>query len=529
MKEVAVIGAGASGLAAVKCCLDEGLEPTCYEVSSHIGGLWHYTDTVKDRQACVIKSTIANVSKEMMCYSDFPPAKECPIYMHNTDAYEYFQQYADHFKLLERIMFNTEVVRVEKSKDFDETGQWDVTSKNLSKEETKTKTFDAVMVCTGVYSDPHIPWFPGEDCFKGKVMHSHQYRTNKSFEDQRVLVVGLGNTAGDIACDLSMAASKVFVSSRQGAWMMSRIGKGGSPYCMQGLSRFNTYILNTYPGLGNKILYNRVNKMFDHDKFSLRPTHPPIKTNGFINDDLPSRVVSGKVELHADIKRFTETGVEFIDGLFEDNIDAIILATGYRVDFPFLDKSIIGEDQRDLYKAIFPPDLKKNTLAFIGSFRMRGPIVPVVEMQSRCATRVFTGDIVLPSREDMWVDIERRKTHQAKWFNPSLHYTLQVDYIPYADELGQIIGCKPQLGKLFTSDPKLAMKVLFGPCTPYQQRLTGPGSWSGAREAIMTQWKRTYYPVNTRRVHNQYRMESSNRFYTFLIVALVAILFYLWL
>ena len=109
MKTVAVIGAGASGLAAVKCCLDEGLEPVCYEMSSYIGGLWHYTETVGERQACVIKSTVANISKEMMCFSDFPPAKECPIYMHNTDALKYLEEYAHHFKLLEHIHLNTEV------------------------------------------------------------------------------------------------------------------------------------------------------------------------------------------------------------------------------------------------------------------------------------------------------------------------------------------------------------------------------------------------------------------------------------
>ena len=110
MKTVAVIGAGAGGLAAIKCCLDEGFEPTCFEMSDYVGGLWHYTDTVGERHACVIKSTIANVSKEMMCYSDFPPDKACPIFMHHTDALNYLEQYAKHFKLRERIEFNTEVM-----------------------------------------------------------------------------------------------------------------------------------------------------------------------------------------------------------------------------------------------------------------------------------------------------------------------------------------------------------------------------------------------------------------------------------
>ena len=76
-------------------------------------------------------------------------------------------------------------------------------------------------------------------------------------------------------------------------------------------------------------------------------------------------------------------------------------------------------------------------------------------------------------------------------------------------------------GQLIFSDPALALQVYLGPCTPYQYRLTGPGSWTGARDAIMTQWDRTYYPVNTRHVHNQYVMESSNIF-AFLIFGLIA-------
>ena len=144
------------------------------------------------------------------------------------------------------------------------------------------------------------------------------------------------------------------------------------------------------PNLGNKFLYKMLNSKFDHDKFSLRPTFPPLKMNGFINDDIPSRILSGRVEMHADVKRFTDTGVQFVDGLAADDIDVVILATGYRIEFPFLEDGVIDADQRNLYKAIFPPDLEKNTLGFIGCFRARGPVVPIVELQSRCTAMVFT-------------------------------------------------------------------------------------------------------------------------------------------
>ena len=108
-KKVAVIGAGASGLTAIKCCLDEGLNPDCFERTDYIGGLWHYTPDVENGQSCVMKSTVINTSKEMMCYSDFPIPKEYAVYMHNKCVHEYLNLYADQFNLKRHIRFNTEV------------------------------------------------------------------------------------------------------------------------------------------------------------------------------------------------------------------------------------------------------------------------------------------------------------------------------------------------------------------------------------------------------------------------------------
>ena len=83
-KRVAVVGAGASGLSAIKCCLEEGLEPVCFERTNNMGGLWYYTEDVRPDQACVMKSTVINTSKEVMCFSDFPIPAEYPIFMHNS-------------------------------------------------------------------------------------------------------------------------------------------------------------------------------------------------------------------------------------------------------------------------------------------------------------------------------------------------------------------------------------------------------------------------------------------------------------
>ena len=160
-KRVAVIGAGASGLTAMKCCLEEDLEPVCYERSDHIGGLWHYTPNSVDGQACVMKSTIINTNKEIMSYSDFPAPAEYPIYMHNTKVSQYLKMYASHFGVEKYIRFNHEVVSVKQAGDFAKTGQWvlQVTDKNTKS--STTEIFDGVLVCTGHHAEKRLPTFEG--------------------------------------------------------------------------------------------------------------------------------------------------------------------------------------------------------------------------------------------------------------------------------------------------------------------------------------------------------------------------------
>lgn len=84
VKKICVIGAGASGINAIKLCREEGFDVVCYEQSDFVGGLWKYRDDDVDGLASVMRSTIINSSKEMSAYSDFPPPKEFANYMHNT-------------------------------------------------------------------------------------------------------------------------------------------------------------------------------------------------------------------------------------------------------------------------------------------------------------------------------------------------------------------------------------------------------------------------------------------------------------
>ncbi|XP_010133511.1 PREDICTED: dimethylaniline monooxygenase [N-oxide-forming] 5-like, partial [Buceros rhinoceros silvestris] len=141
-----------------------------------------------------------------------------------------------------------------------------------------------------------------------------------------------------------------------------------------------------------------------------------------INDDLPNCIISGRVLVKPNVREFTETSAVFEDGTRED-IDAVVFATGYSFSFPFLEGCVkVVENQIPLYKFMFPPDLEKPTLAFIGLIQPLGAIMPIAELQCRWATRVFKGLNELPPRHDMEADIKQKRDAMAKrHLHPRLH------------------------------------------------------------------------------------------------------------
>ncbi|XP_030061708.1 dimethylaniline monooxygenase [N-oxide-forming] 5 [Microcaecilia unicolor] len=510
-KRVAVIGAGASGLVSIKCCLDEGLEPTCFERTDDIGGLWKFKEVPEDGRASIYRSVIINTSKEMMCYSDFPIPDDYPNYMHNSKILDYFRIYAKHFNLLKYIRFKTLVHSIRKRPDFSLTGQWDVITETDGKQESAI--FDAILVCTGHHTDAYLPLasFPGIETFKGQYFHSRDYKDPEEFRGKRIIVIGIGNSGGDISVELSRTAQQVFLSTRRGSWILNRVSDYGYPIDMMGSTRFLNVMKYTLPSsLVNWLAELKLNRRFDHANYGLKPQHRVFSQHPMVNDDLPNRILSGTVLVKPNVKKFTETAAIFEDGTVEENIDVVVFATGYSFAFPFLEESTVKvhNNHVSLYKYIFPPDLEKSTVAIIGLIQPLGAIMPISELQARWATRIFKGVTKLPTASNMKYDIAQKKEAMNKQYVTSNRHTLQVDYINYTDELAMQLGVKPNIWSLFLTDPKLAREVFFGPCTPYQFRLTGPGKWSGARQAILTQWNRTVKPTRTRDIANYLNRSS---------------------
>ncbi|XP_063796079.1 dimethylaniline monooxygenase [N-oxide-forming] 2-like isoform X2 [Pseudophryne corroboree] len=416
VKTVAIIGAGISGLGAIKACLEEGLEPTCFEKSDDLGGLWRFTDKVEDGRASIYRSLVTNVSKEMMCLSDFPMPDDFPNFLPNSKYLEYIKLYAENFKLLKYIKFKTAVCRVEKTSDFSITGQWFVTTETDG--DKTTDLFDAVMVCTGQHAQPvsSTNTIPGIEKFKGQVLHCREYKKPVGFDGKRILIVGMGNTGVDISTELCTRASQVYLSSRKGVWVLRRLGKGGLPFDLIFIRRYKTWIQNILPPAVSRWMIKKyMNDQFDHGLYNIEPQGIKWK-EPLVNEEFPSRVLSGSIIVKDGVTAFTETSAHFEDSSVVDNLDVVILATGYKYSFPFLDDSVvkIDETKGSLYKKIIPLGIEKPTIGFISFILPIGPVMVIAELQSRWTARLFKGLHKLPSSEEMKEEMKMDEKQREK-------------------------------------------------------------------------------------------------------------------
>lgn len=527
-----VIGGGFSGVTSVKTCLEEGLSVIGFEKTGEVGGLWRFRESDIDGVASVMRSTVIDTSKEMNSFSDFPPPKEFANFMHNSQVLKYLELYAERFKVLPHIKFHHEVLSVLPREDFATTGEWTVKVRNLQNQEEFETIASAVMVGIGHHVYPNVPELPGLSGFTGKVLHSHSYKDFHGFEDKQVVIVGIGNSAMDISVDLSRVSSKVYLSTRRGAWIFSRVGKNGVPFDVDLNNRFESFLAGILPdSVSCYLARKQLNARFDHAKYNLKPKHNPNQQHPSISDELPSRILAGKVTVKNDVYRFTENGVIFKGE--EDKVypvDTVILCTGYQYRFPFLPEEVapMKNNRLLLYKRLFPTHLSKNTLAIIGLLQPIGSILPASEIQARWAVKVFTGELKLPDKGTMETQIAEMQTCQDNRYVTSPRHTIEVDYVPYMDLIAEEIGAKPDLRNLFLTDPKLWWACFFGPCTPHQYRLQGPHPWPDARQTVLTVWDRINGALDTR--HPSLAKESCGCFLSnniwYIVFAVIALLWF---
>ncbi|GFR01764.1 dimethylaniline monooxygenase 5 [Trichonephila clavata] len=503
-KKIAVLGGGISGLAAVAILNEEDcFEPVCFEKTSNYGGTWCYREETEDGVGSIMSTTYLNLSKEMGALSNFPPPKEYNNFMRHQEFYQHATEYCKKNDVFRHVRYNTEVISVKKAFDYDETGRWIVTVKDRITNELITDVYDGVLVCTGHMNRPMMPTFPGQEQFKGKILHSHSLKRVSPYHRKNVVIVGMGCSGLDAAVEISNVAKQVYLSTRAGAHILNRLGNRGLPCDHLLIRRYLYYFVDILPTNAASWLIETcfVDLLYDQKLYAVKPKHGILSQDPSVNDHIGSKLMSGSVIMKPSIKCFTEDGVIFEGDSEVTQADSVIMATGYTWKFPFLEKGILEQEngQINLYKCMYPPELPHGSLGFIGFIMPVGPGFPAGEIQCRWAAQILAGKCKLPPKAKMYADIKKRYETNMKRYKPNDKMSIRVDYMQYCDDLTSQFGAKPNLLKLFFTDFPLFIKLMFGPILSYQYRLQGPHAWEGAREAIMTSEDRMLWPLTKRK------------------------------
>jgi hypothetical protein len=417
---IAVIGAGCSGLAALKVLAENGLTNlTCFEKNGQIGGNWVYT--AGEGHSSVCETTHIISSKWLSRFSDFPMPEDYPDYPSHQQVLAYFQQYAQRFDLERFVRFNAEVARAEKI----ENERWKLILRDGTSEE-----FDYLLIANGHHAVPRHPAWAAD--FKGQYFHSHQFKNNRGLEGKRVLVIGAGNSGCDCAVEASRVASQVDISVRSPQYIIPKffLGKPTDTFAA-GTQWLPTPIKNI---LHRLVVYLQVGSYADYGL--PRPNFPPTRSHPTVNSELLDKIRHGKVKPRPSIVRTDGQTVHFSDGSSAE-YDTIIAATGYKISTPFFEPEFLNwEDATNvpLYLRMFHPEHK--TLVFIGLVQPQGSIWPLSEAQAQLLARLLLGQWQLPAN----LPAQARAEGEAieKEFLKSPRHALEVHFHAYLRKLQKL-------------------------------------------------------------------------------------------
>ena len=373
-----VIGAGPCGITAIKNFNDQGFEVTAFERCEGVGGNWRFNDP--SGHSSVFETTHIISSKYTSFYEDFPLPKDASDYPSHKELLKYFNDYADHFDINRLIKFGTEVLHCKYTDD----NKWIIQWRSLDSENINEDKFDALVVCNGHHHEPRYPSYPGD--FSGEYLHSHDYKSAKPFADKRVLVIGGGNSACDVAVETARVAKKTTISWRRGYHLIPKFMFGLTTDIFSYKSRwlpvplrvpFMKFMLELIQGKNEDIGLPKVTN-------SILATHPTV------NSELYDAIRHGKVKPKPDIDKIDQNTVHFKDNSHED-FDVIIACTGFKIKHRFFDKDLIDFENGPvpLLHKMIPANI--NNLYFIGLFQPLGCIWPGAELQSKLAAKHLAG------------------------------------------------------------------------------------------------------------------------------------------
>jgi cation diffusion facilitator CzcD-associated flavoprotein CzcO len=336
----AVVGAGPSGLAAARNLQRRGIPWAGYELGRDVGGLWD----IEGPRSTVYESAHLISSKRTTEFTEFPMRDEVADYPSHRELLAYFRDFADEFGLRDGFEFGAEVVAAAPGDDG-----WEVTVRTASGE--RTERHAGVVVANGTLSEPTVPEFAGS--FDGEVMHTSRYKSPTVFAGRRVLVIGAGNSGCDIVVDAVHHAKAVDISVRRGYYFVPKYLFGrpadtlnqGRPLPPRIKQAVDSRLLRAFTG--------------DPVKFGFpKPDYKIYESHPIVNTLILHHIGHGDVRVRRDVDRFDGDGVVFRDGE-RGEYDVVVLATGYRLHYPFLEPSLLGwtgdgaEGAPDLHLNIF--------------------------------------------------------------------------------------------------------------------------------------------------------------------------------
>ena len=411
MRKIAVIGAGAAGLCAAKHLLGKGMDVVVFEIGSRIGGLWVYENDNGLSPAYL--SLHVNSENKVTAYKDFPFPDNAPLYPDHREMALYLQAYTERFALRPHIRFRSKVVAVEP--DTPPSTGWTVRLADGT-----AAQFDAVVVASGHQGVPRHPPFAQD--FEGHYLHAHQYRVPEPFKGQHVLVVGVGNSACDIASDICTGTASTTMAARSPVLLMPRmflgvptarvLGRMEKPWMPWPLRR-------RLRELVARVSHGRMEQWgFVTPKTRTHPAGHHLLIGHFIWNRIRARPGVASVQG----RRIT-----FTDGSTQ-SFDTMIAATGYEVDLPFLgpDASPVRGRWLELYRHVVRPGYKG--LYFLGFFNVSGGgNIRMMDDQAGWVAALEAGEVGLPADGDMLRVIRQDRETTVRLYPDSPRYALELD------------------------------------------------------------------------------------------------------
>uniref|UniRef100_A0A7S3K059 Flavin-containing monooxygenase n=1 Tax=Aureoumbra lagunensis TaxID=44058 RepID=A0A7S3K059_9STRA len=518
-KSVCIVGAGISGLCAIKETREVGFEPFCFELCRDVGGVFN----LALNGGRVYDNCHLTVSSRFMLMSSYPTSKI--EHWHHSEYLKYIQDFSKEFDLLKHISFHTEVKWIEKEGD-----KWRVTTKSVLDDSTQTKLFDAVAICCGTHQIPKKIDLPGIEQFKGKVVHTKDYYNNESFVGKKVVSVGFGESGADIIKEVSNVAGSMTMSIRSYPFILPRqpdkahtLSTDSHPVIiLAALSQpidwylrplraivliLGTAVTSCLYLIGSFLFRNNSDK--EESKPKLDSFRQPIDNGPMIDLNTPStkehfelmhswamfdktcpankfctknatcvpNIVSGKLQVNASgIKTFEHNKVIFNDGTSAD-CEVLLACIGYDDAFPFLDsKYHPPQGVRSLYLHAFHPDQDLCSLSFIGFNRPSIGGIPLCsELICRYWALLISGQRSLPADVAVRAKVQARKETEQFALSPGVNSLM---FLPdFLHEVVHQIGCEPNIPTILKYGGfHLLLKILTANPIPHLFRLKGPGA-----------------------------------------------------